>query len=98
MLKLSKPKPSGAAAAAGTAGALAIACAACCATIPLAAPLLAYLGISGLGAWAAGWYLPIAGAAAAVVVGALLLRRRRLAKAASPASKTCGCKTACSTL
>ena len=97
MLKLSRPKPTGAAAAAETAGALAVACAACCATIPLAAPLLAYLGLSGLGAWATGWYLPIAGAAAAVVMGALLLRRRRLATMSNPASKTCGCKAVCGT-
>jgi hypothetical protein len=79
MLKLSKPKATAAAAAAGTAGALAAACAACCATMPLATPLLAYAGISGLGAWATGWYLPVAVAATAVVVGTLILRRRRLA-------------------
>lgn len=63
----------------GTAGTLAAACAACCVSIPLVGPLLAWLGLSGVGAAATGWYLPVAGVFALGLGVFLVIRRRRKA-------------------
>jgi hypothetical protein len=60
----------------GTAGTLAAACAACCVSIPMVGPLLAWLGLSSVGAAVTGWYLPVA-AASALGLGILLFVRRR---------------------
>lgn len=74
---------------AGAAGAAIAACAACCA--PLLAPLLAWLGLSGMGMAAAGWYVEIAVLAAAGLCGVLVLRHRRAARQAKSCRVDGGC-------
>lgn len=71
------------------------ACAACCA-LPILAPMLAAVGLAGLGTTAAGWAVGIALLALAVAVG--LIVRRRVAASACAVSKEegqasgpCGC-------
>jgi hypothetical protein len=78
----------------GTAGAIAAACAAGCISLPLIAPVLAWLGISSLGAVATGWYLAMAGLFAAGL-GLLILFRRRSCpiRAQRQSSGTCGCSS-----
>lgn len=82
--------------AAGALGATALACAACCAGAPFVVPLLAWLGLSSLGALSTGWYI---GAAAIFAVGLAALfwvrSRRASTCAVDPARKTCNCETAC---
>ena len=71
-------KPGSNAAKLGTAGAVGIvlaACAACCA--PLAAPLLAWLGLSSLGMATTGWYLETAAVFAIALAGYLLVHRHK---------------------
>jgi len=82
-------------AAAGLAGAAALACLPCCLSIPLVAPLLAWLGISTLGAAASGWYAGMAGVFVLGAAAFLVLRRRAAARNA--ASSRCGCAGACRT-
>jgi ABC-type nickel/cobalt efflux system permease component RcnA len=60
---------------AGAAGVALAACAACCA--PLVAPLLAWFGLSSLGAAVTGWYLEIAVVSAIALVGFWLFRRHK---------------------
>ena len=61
----------------GTTGAIVAACAACCVGIPVAVPLLAWLGLSGVGAATTGWYLPVAGVSAFGLGVLLFVRHRR---------------------
>jgi hypothetical protein len=77
--------------AAVVAGAAVIACVPCC--IPLIAPVLAWLGISTLGAAATGWYAGLAGAFAVGLAAFLFIRHRVAARRA--ASAQCGCQGAC---
>lgn len=63
--------------AAGIAGGAAVACAACCVSLPLIGPVLAWLGIAGFGAAMTGWYVTMAAAFAAGVGIFLLVRERR---------------------
>jgi hypothetical protein len=76
---------------AGAAGAVLVACAACCA--PLVAPLLAWLGISGLGMATTGWYLETAFVSAIALAGFLLLRRHKAKNRSRScqADGRCGC-------
>lgn len=81
---------------AGLAGAAALvaACIPCC--VALAAPLLAWLGITSLGGMATGWY---AGALVAFTIGTaaiLFVRYRRSACCRpAPVKGACGCGGAC---
>ena len=65
--------------AAGVAGAAALvaACIACC--IPLIAPILAWLGITSLGAVATGWYIGAIGVLALGAAAMLFVRHKRVA-------------------
>lgn len=76
---------------AGAAGVTLAACAACCA--PLAAPALAWFGVSSLGMAATGWTMEIGFGSALVLGGLLLLRRRKVKNpvAACEADGGCGC-------
>jgi hypothetical protein len=76
--------------AAGIAGVV-LACLPCC--IPLITPVLAWFGLSTLGAAATGWYAGMAGAFL-LGIGAILLVRHRLA-ARRAASSQCGCRGTC---
>lgn len=82
--------------AAGALGLVAAACVACCAGLPLLVPLLAWLGIAGLGAAVTGWYLAAGGIFAAGVGATLYVRHRRWA-AKSRHAHGCGCATRCRT-
>lgn len=74
-------------AAIGAAGATVAACAACCISLPLLGPVLAWLGITGLGALAAGWQVGIAAVAAGfTVIFAYRYRRRSMQR-----RRSCSC-------
>ena len=84
--------------AAGTIGAAAAACAACCVSIPVIGSLMAWLGLSGLGAAAMGWYLLAAGVSA-LGLGLLLFVRHRRNASRQPTDSVgdCGCRNSCQT-
>jgi len=72
------------------------ACAACCVSVPFIAPLLAWLGISSLGAIASGWDLAMAGIFAIGLAGFFLMRRRRAVSCSAAATKgECDCGGSC---
>ena len=82
---------------AALAGATVAACAACCISLPLLGPVLAWLGISSLGALAAGWHggvvaATVAGFAAVAAIYVAWQRRRSTRR-----NKSCDCDTRCST-
>lgn len=77
-------------------GATIAACAACCISIPLVVSLLAWAGISGVGALATGWYLGAAGVFVAGLLGYYLVRRHRKGRARREAA-SCGCESTCRT-
>lgn len=82
--------------AAGAAGAMVAACAACCVSLPLVAPLLAWLGLSGLSFAAFGWSLPLAGLVILAVVSFLAIRHHRHAALRCKRSTgNCECDTRC---
>ena len=74
----------------GATGAIVAACAACCVSIPVVGPLLAWLGLSGIGAVATGWYLPVAGVSA-LGLGIFLLARHRRRLTQRPSHRADGC-------
>lgn len=77
-MKVTKSNIGAAAGTIGTAGAVAAACVACCVGVPVVGPLLAWLGLSSLGAvLTAGWYLPVAGLFILGLGIVLLVRHRR---------------------
>lgn len=78
---------------AGAAGVALAACAACCA--PLVAPLLAWLGLSGLGMATTGWYIETAILSALTLGGFLLWRRRGAVQRSQScqADASCGCSS-----
>ena len=80
----------------GTTGAIVAACAACCVSIPVAGPLLAWLGLSGVGAATTGWYLPVAGVSA-LGLGVLLFvrHRRRITQRSTQIADGNGCGSRC---
>lgn len=81
----------------GAVGVTAIACAACCASLPLIGPVLAWLGLAGIGAIATGWEIAAA-AVFALGVGAFLLVRQYRRSVLPPThSGACGCRTSCKT-
>jgi hypothetical protein len=70
----------------GIVGGTAAACVACCATPVVLGPLLAWLGVAGLGLAFSPWYLLLL-AAPAVMLALQLIRKK-----AGPAKTTgCGC-------
>jgi hypothetical protein len=78
----------------GAAGATAAACAACCISLPLLGPVLAWLSITGLGVVATGWYVAMAVVfAVGIAVFFFARQRRQLAQR----NGTCGCSTSCKT-
>ncbi|MES2933764.1 MAG: hypothetical protein V4805_09790 [Pseudomonadota bacterium] len=77
----------------GTIGLATVACAACC--LPLAAPMLTWLGISALGAGVSGWHLEIAGIAALGLAAYLVVRQRMAAAPGMSANAACAGKTSC---
>ncbi|MDB5823423.1 MAG: hypothetical protein JWR21_2127 [Herminiimonas sp.] len=85
--------------AVGAAGAIAAACAACCVSLPLVGPMLAWLGLSGLGFTTFGWSLPLAGAVIlALGIFAVILRRRSSRRVTQQSSATsCDCTGSCKT-
>lgn len=95
-MKVTKTKLGSVAGAVGATGAVAAACAACCVSIPLVTPLFAWLGLSGLGAAATGWYLPVTGVSTLGIGAFLIARRRRKAKSILTQSTSgCGCGSSC---
>ena len=83
-------------AAAGIAGVttLVAACIPCC--IPLIAPILAWLGITSLGAVTTGWYFGAMGVFALGGAGMLIVRHRRGASCQIPERKpSCSCGSSC---
>ena len=80
----------------GLAGSTAVACVACCVSFPLLAPVLAWLGVAGLGAVASGWYLAMAFAFVLGVV-AILLWHRQGRRACARNARTCACNPHCKT-
>lgn len=82
-------------AALGAVGLAAVACVACC--LPLLAPLLAGLGLAGLGAAAACWYLAAAGVLVAGLALFLVARKRRAASCQPSEASSCGCASNCKT-
>lgn len=82
--------------AAGAAGAVAVVCVACCVSLPFVAPLLAWLGLSGLGFATFGWTLPLAGLATLALVSFLAIRHRRnAALRCKQSTASCECETSC---
>lgn len=82
----------------GTAGAVVVACAACCVSIPLVGPVLAWLGLSSLGAVTSDWYLPLAGVSALGLGVFLFVRHRRSAnRLPTQSADGCGCGSSCKT-
>lgn len=82
----------------GTTGAIVAACAACCVSIPLAGPLLAWVGLSGFGAVATGWYLPVASVSAlGLGIFVFVLHRRRVIRRSTQSADGCGCDSRCHT-
>lgn len=80
----------------GAAGITVAACAACCISLPLLGPVLAWLGITSLGAIASGWYVAAASVFAAGVAAGVFVRwRRRSAPLSTQRDSTCGCGTSC---
>lgn len=78
-------------------GAVAMMCIPCCLSLPLAAPLLAWLGTFILGAAAARWYAGMAGVFLLGVGMLLWIRRRsRLTNPPTVASR-CNCSGVCQT-
>ncbi|CAN5315926.1 hypothetical protein BH11PSE11_BH11PSE11_34820 [soil metagenome] len=76
--------------------ALLAACIPCC--LPLAAPILAWLGIASLGAVATGWYVAGMGVSALGVAAILYARSRRGASCGTREGESgCDCGTACKT-
>ncbi|HEV2611690.1 MAG TPA: hypothetical protein VGU61_15585 [Noviherbaspirillum sp.] len=76
----------------GAAGATVAACAACCISLPLLGPMLAWLGITGLGTLATGWHVGMAAAVAAGFAVIFVYRHRRRSM---QRSKSCGCNSRC---
>jgi hypothetical protein len=82
--------------AAGAAGAVVAACAACCVSLPFVSPLLAWLGLSGLGFATFGWSLPLGGLPILVLVSSLVIRHRRnAALRCKQSTASCECETSC---
>lgn len=82
----------------GTTGAIVVACAACCVSIPLAGPLLAWLGLSSFGAVATGWYLPVAGVSALGLGIFFFVRHRRsVIQRSTQSADGCGYGSRCQT-
>jgi membrane protein implicated in regulation of membrane protease activity len=80
------------------AGATVAACAACCISLPLLAPVLAWLGIGSLGALAAGWNAGmVAAIAAAIAAGIGTIYVFRQWRRSTRRNKSCDCNTQCST-
>lgn len=92
-MSISKTKASTAAGVAGAA-ALVAACIPCC--ISLAAPILAWLGITSLGAVATGWYWGAIGVFALGAAAMLFVRHRRGASCRIRQRETsCACGPSC---
>lgn len=80
----------------GAAGIMAASCAACCISVPILGPLLAWLGVAGLGAAATGWYVAVASAfALGIGVFFIVRHRRRRGHRAAQSERTCDCSTSC---
>lgn len=94
-MELARKKRGVWAGALGAAGVTVGACAACCVSLPLLGPLLAWLGIAGLSGMATSWY--VAASVLGIGVAALLFvrRRHRLALRAMPRNGTCDCGSSC---
>jgi hypothetical protein len=92
-LKRTDKKPPSATLGAVGLAAIAAACGVCC--LPLLAPLLAGLGLAGLSAAAAGWYLAAAGLLAVGVAMIVAVRRRRAASCHTRPVSDCDCASHC---
>ena len=78
------------------AGVVVAACAACCASLPLVAPLLAWLGLSSLGFSTFGWSLPFAVLAMLAVTIFFAVRHRRSAAfRRQQGAPGCKCENSC---
>lgn len=84
----------GTTAALGAAGVTAAACAACCISLPLLGPVLAWLGIAGLGGLVTGWHV---GMAAVFATGIAVIYGFRHWRRLERMNRDCGCKIRCST-
>jgi membrane protein implicated in regulation of membrane protease activity len=80
----------------GILGAAAAACVACCVGAAFMLPMLGWLGLTGIGAIATGWYLPMAGVFVVALV-AFVVRRRVHAENKVSTQNGCGCNSAEST-
>ena len=76
-MKVTKTRIGAVAGTIGTAGAVAAACVACCVSVPIVGPLLAWLGLSSLGAALTGWYLSVAGVSGLGLGIVLIVHHRR---------------------
>lgn len=74
----------------GVLGGTAAACVACCAGTAFMLPMVGWLGLTGFGAIATGWYWPMAGIFALAIV-ALIVRRSEHVKTTPSPQTSCGC-------
>lgn len=90
-MKVTKSRIGAVAGTIGTTGAVAAACVACCVGVPMVGPLLAWLGLSSLGAALTGWYLPVAGVSM-LGLGVVLLVQHRRSRNRPSAHRAAGCE------